>query len=434
MKNLFKIVAALAILVSFNSCIDEYGDKTYSGNVVLKIATPEITTATKSELTVSVKLFREYTGIFTNATLKVDSIFTDGTILTAPLSLEFGNYELQVANVIFNKEPIYVAVDDSDVRAIELDAATLIPLTNNVLANETTTFEVSTVLFNPDKDKVEYAENTIGAFLQLAEKEIGTVEGEVIAEAYSDTYGTVTSVTIKDVNGDELLLYGVFKISANRFEVGKMVKASGPKVTYKEVVQMSFAADAGHSIEVLGETEVPVETTPVPLFAGSDFNDWAAFTAALNSYGLTNAEQSADGGRDGSGAMHITGTIATSGYAFTVLGGSATLPANPTKITMYIKGTSSAKSLSCNLYYGESTYDKVNFGTITDASDLALTPVTGNNDYIGTIDTGGEWKKITIDISAMSGAFNTGSELNMFAVKFGKESNYDLYIDDITIE
>ncbi|MFV0365283.1 MAG: DUF6359 domain-containing protein [Mangrovibacterium sp.] len=646
MKNTFRIFAVLAVLVGFNSCIEEFGEQTYSGNVVLELSTPETVTAAAADLTVTVKLYREYTGVTTTTSVKVAEVSEDGaTITTAPLSLEIGNYELTMANVIYSKVPLYVAVDDSDERAIELDVETLIPMAKNVLGNETTTYGISTVLFDPDKDKITYdyvyaysftetlgedgwskagaegdkvwayssyngtnyasmtgnkgtassydewlispafdfsaaeakairfetaqgysngallkvfamdsadpatANKTELTFTLAPETTSGysafTASGDIDLSAitYTTVYfgfeyisnsGTTTfqvanfKATVDCTDGDGTdggdetedgdgtnanpyscgqvintiaqdktsawvkgyvvgnVVYGspntvvtdpsatgatdtniAIAESADETDMTKMVLvqlsgvdsdartnlglvATSGAIMGKEVklygTLENYFSQAGlkgiqttEQFEILeGDgTETPEETGSV-LFAGSNFNDWSAFTGNLNSFGLVSAGyavQSETGGLSGSSALHLNGTTAKNDYVFTALAGSTTLPANPTKITMYIKGTSSAKSLSCNLYYGESnTYDKVNFGTIEDASDLALTPTTGDNDYSGSIDTQGAWKKITIDISAMSGAFNTDAELSLFALKTGKESDYDLYIDNITIE
>ncbi len=537
MNNIYRILLAIVILFSFNACVEEYGETVYSGNVVLEITAPEEVATAAKDLKVVAKLYREYTNETQTIEFKVASV--EGTLITTEsISVEYGNYELTMENVIANKKPLYVAVDDTDNRAVDIDPAMLIPMAKNILANETTTYAISTVLFNSGEDEVIYGENTVGAFLALTDGTVGTVEGEVIAEDYNEEKTSVTSVTIKDVNGDELLLYGVFRISSDRFEVGKTVKATGEKTTYKDVAQMSFTADKGHSIEIIGGntednfsiekfmaledsivgtvegkiiaenfnssygtvTSVTIKdknndelllygifkissdryevgktvkatgqkityketvqmsftadkghsieiidegsagggntTDSSLLFAGSDFEDWTAFVASLNSFGLSYTEQSTSGGIDNSSAAHITGTTTTNAYAFTVLSGSIILPESYSKITMYIKGTTSAKSLSINLYYGESnTYAKANFGTINGSTDVTIDATTANNDYSGTINTNGEWVKVTIDLSKIDGfTFNTSSDLSMFAIKVGKESDYDLYIDNITIE
>lgn len=169
------------------------------------------------------------------------------------------------------------------------------------------------------------------------------------------------------------------------------------------------------------------------LFPGSDFEDWGAFTGALNSYGLISsgyAAQSATGGRNGSSALYLNGTPSGNDYVFTVLAGNGR-PASGSRIVFYIKGTS-AKSLSLNIYSGDgvaSGYYKFNVGNYTD--DMVISSSTTNS-YTGTINTGGQWAKITLDISGIP--LNTLSTDSYFALKVGKDEVYNLYVDDITIE
>lgn len=179
-------------------------------------------------------------------------------------------------------------------------------------------------------------------------------------------------------------------------------------------------------------------TTANLLFPGSDFEDWNAFIAAINSFGKKDyAIQSPTGGRDGSSALYINGTPAANDYVFTTTLAS-NITSNPTKIVFYVKGTA-AKSLSINIYRNTTNtgYDVFNLGTYS--SEAILEPAVingssgnGTNSYTGAIDTGGAWLKVTLDISTLDFAKTAGQ--NVFALKTGKEAAYDLYIDDITIE
>ena len=42
--------------------------------------------------------------------------------------------------------------------------------------------------------------------------------------------------------------------------------------------------------------------------------------------------------------------------------------------------------------------------------------------------------KVTLDISSIAGQINTTPGEDLFAMKFGSKSDYDLFVDDITIE
>lgn len=171
------------------------------------------------------------------------------------------------------------------------------------------------------------------------------------------------------------------------------------------------------------------------LFPGSDFEDWDAFLGALNSYGLTGSaytSQSNDG-RNGTKALYLNGTPSANGYVFT-----ATVPDGfsldgKSKIIFHIKGTA-AKSLSLNVYVGAGTtmgtdYKCYNLGTYSEPGTLEP---TSSNSYTGTIDTNGEWVKVTLNISDLT--INSTAGLNLFALKVGGTAAYDLLVDDITLE
>lgn len=165
------------------------------------------------------------------------------------------------------------------------------------------------------------------------------------------------------------------------------------------------------------------------LFTGSDFEDWSAFIGSLNSYGLlSHGVQSTTGGRNGSSALHITGSTSANEYLFTALAG-ASIPASATKIVLYLKGTATGKSLSLNVYSADATggYYKFNLGDCTGNTNLAA---SSQNSYTGSIDTGGQWIKVTLDITG----YNLNTTGNLFALKTSSSATYDLYVDDITFE
>ena len=173
----------------------------------------------------------------------------------------------------------------------------------------------------------------------------------------------------------------------------------------------------------------PPSASAVPLFAGHNFEDWSAFIAGLNEFGIKSyANQSAGTGRDGSASLHILGTPTANDYVFTSLAPS-NLPSNYSRITFYVKGTS-AKSISLNIYRADGTYYTFNLGTLS--GDTSLT-YAGNNQYTGTINTGGEWALIELDLSNVPDLNLSGSG-NIFALKTGKDAAYDLHFDNFTIE
>ena len=172
----------------------------------------------------------------------------------------------------------------------------------------------------------------------------------------------------------------------------------------------------------------PQPTTGELLFPGADFEDFAAFTGVLNSFGLKNyATEAAGAGRNGSTALHIKGTPAKNDYLFTAMNNAGKDFSGKTKISFYIKGTAAGKSISCNVYTDGGQYKAFNVGDVNNA-DVNVS-VAANNQYAGTI-TADDWVKVTLDITGLT--LPTSGDL--FAFKVGKEVAWDLYVADITIE
>lgn len=174
------------------------------------------------------------------------------------------------------------------------------------------------------------------------------------------------------------------------------------------------------------ETPQPDPEQPKLLFPGGDFEDWTAFTSNLNRYGLKNYATQADGGRSGK-AMLINGTPKGNDYVFTTVP-QAEGPTFGNTITFYIKGTS-GKSLSLNVYTSDGKYKAFNLGTVNGTSDVNL-EVAANNQYTGDINTQGEWVKVTLNISGLE----LSTTDNFFALKVGRGADFDLLLDDFTIE
>lgn len=166
------------------------------------------------------------------------------------------------------------------------------------------------------------------------------------------------------------------------------------------------------------------------VFTGSDFEDWNGFLGCLNSFGLlSHGVQSTTGGRNGSSALHISGSTTANQYLFTAEVSTPVIT-SATKIVLYLKGTATGKSLSFNVYSPGAPADgyyKFNLGVCNTDADLTSSATNG---YTGSIDTGGQWVKVTLDITGYS--LNTTGSL--FALKTGSGATYDLYVDDITFE
>lgn len=163
-------------------------------------------------------------------------------------------------------------------------------------------------------------------------------------------------------------------------------------------------------------------------FKGSDFENFADFTKSLNNYGLKSyATQDAGKGVSDSGALKISGTPAGNDYVFTA-NATETLPENIKEITFMINGKAD-KSLSVNLYKADGSSYKFNIGDLKKDSSIEM---TDNNNYAGTINTGGNYVKVSLDCKGLKD-LNKNSANNFIAIKVGKEAAYNLDIDDFKV-
>lgn len=174
--------------------------------------------------------------------------------------------------------------------------------------------------------------------------------------------------------------------------------------------------------------EEPVEPAEGLLFPGADFEDWSAFVGGLSSHGLKDYATQVDGGRNGSKAMHISGTPGGNDFVFTALVPEGFDPSSKNAIVFYMKGTA-GKSLSLNVYKAGGGYQAFNLAEYK--AERVVEPAA-NNQYVGEINTGGDWMKVVVDISSVDVITTVGESL--FAVKVGKDVAYDLLLDDFTLE
>lgn len=259
--------------------------------------------------------------------------------------------------------------------------------------------------------------------------------------------GTLTDVVKLTAEADQAWTAAVNSEAQGWLSLGE-ASGTGPKditltaqentATEARTATVTITAGGSASFEpiIVNVTQAGSTPTPPPsglLFPGSDFEDWAAFLGCLNSYGLKAYAVESTDGRNGSKALHINGTPTGNDYVFnaTVKEGYST--AGKSKIVFYIKGTS-AKTLSLNVYIGPNNvmgtdYKCFNLGDYS--AEATIAPSNANN-YDGTINTNGQWMKVTLDISTLTPNSTAGQ--NLFAVKVGKTAAYDLLIDDITLE
>ena len=176
-------------------------------------------------------------------------------------------------------------------------------------------------------------------------------------------------------------------------------------------------------------------------FNGSDFETWSDFTNSITSFGIKSyATQGLTKGYNGTSSLNITATPTANDYVFTVKPTAASYPSSIGSITFWVKGTS-GKSLSFNVYMANGTnYNVFNLKDFTTSATITPTAIqtsgnvgNGSNDYIGVIDTGGAWQKVTLDMSTITSVNVADNTKNFFALKVGKEVSYALDIDDVKV-
>ncbi|QTV06464.1 DUF5689 domain-containing protein [Faecalibacter bovis] len=181
-----------------------------------------------------------------------------------------------------------------------------------------------------------------------------------------------------------------------------------------------------------GQAELPTSAAKFP-FLGADFNNWADFLASANNFAYDPMVKEAAGqGINGSGALLIDGQRSANGFVFTTRPTVTDLPANPTKLHFWVKGTA-AKSLNIYLYKNDGTNYSFNVGSLTD-NKLVTENNGGNNSYTGTINTNGEWKVVQLDLEGLTDINTSNINGNFIAFRVGNNANYNLLVDNITIE
>lgn len=178
-----------------------------------------------------------------------------------------------------------------------------------------------------------------------------------------------------------------------------------------------------------GEPDAP-SASAVNLFAGSDFENWTSFLSSVNTFGLKPyATQGVGLGYNGTNSLQIKGTPTANDYVFTSVATTG-IPAVPKRITMYIKGTATGKSLSFNVYKAGGGFYVFNLGTFSTGATLG---VESANSYNGSINTNGQWRLVELTLTGIAD-INTTAGKDMFAIKTGNGGIYDVQIDNIKIE
>ena len=114
--------------------------------------------------------------------------------------------------------------------------------------------------------------------------------------------------------------------------------------------------------------------------------------------------------------------------------------------TLQVADNSGAKKVACIKVLGGSKRRYATVGDIIVVSVKEAIPhskvkkgevlqaVMTNSYAEGGIDTGGEWIQVTLDISSIASLINSTPGEDLFALKVGSKADYDLFVDDITIE
>ena len=267
-----------------------------------------------------------------------------------------------------------------------------------------------TAPFYVDEDKVSVS------YTALAQKTVGlTAEDTQAWTAVSDkAWLTVTPSGI----GSGTITFTADENTGAAREAKVTITATGtaPLRTIDVVVTQDAAPGAG----------------PQLLFPGSDFNDWSTFTGSIVG-GTTGAgvNESENGGRNGSGALLFTGTPGSTITMFTANIGNIE---GKTTISFWVNGTSAGnRTISITLNSGTSAIlHAFNLPTVGATSPVAATHGGTSPAYGGTMNTGGNWVQITMDISTLD--LSNVARMQIRAGSATAPNAYNILIDDIKIE
>ena len=183
-----------------------------------------------------------------------------------------------------------------------------------------------------------------------------------------------------------------------------------------------------------------VEDTPDPgsdpgdakwLFDGADCESETDFRAALGKQGLRSyAVISRDHVHPARGqVLSVVKRLNGNEYLLSFKGA---IPSGTKTISFLLKGISSARSLSVNVYSdqlganGQQSYVCYNLGEVG-SRDVVLLPEPRNL-YKGTINTRGQWIRVSLDVRSVDLSSQRGGE--SLAIKLGGASDIDLMLDD----
>lgn len=247
------------------------------------------------------------------------------------------------------------------------------------------------------------------------------------ASGYGDSFISSGNADLSEYAGQ--VIFVGFKYEGSDGGISTTIQLDNVSVT----ADGSNGGDDGDDDGNGGDNPNPPSSDATLAFAGADFENWQDFLDGLNQFGVKDyATQSNGSGVDGSASLQIsTDPSTTDGndYVFTATA-TDDLPTDYNKISFYMKGSSS-KSVSLNVYKSDGSFEAFNLG---DLSSDATIMVAENNQYNGTINTGGNWVLVSLDLSSLNDVNVTDSSGDILALKIGKNADYDLHFDNFTIE
>jgi len=278
--------------------------------------------------------------------------------------------------------------------------------------------------------------NYINKLLRLSDVEF--VEAGQTYYDKDNVIGGSTNRTIRDYFGSTLIFRtGSFAIYSGMTIPKKSGKVVGVMTKFNSDFQFVSRDERDLKLteDPLGDLQaITPGANAVGVFTGHDFEDWNDFIGGLTSQGIKSyATQGIGTGMEGSNSLHIQTSGTSNNELVFIARAHANLPANPSRIIFWMKGTS-AKSLSVSMYRADNPAQWVvfNIGSVTATKGITSSSA---NSYVGTINTGGEWVQIILDLGSAGVVLNTTDfNENFFGIRVGNNANYDLHFDNFLIE
>lgn len=211
----------------------------------------------------------------------------------------------------------------------------------------------------------------------------------------------------------------------------------------RRVATVTITPEVGDPLTI----SVSQDAGTIKVFPGSDFEDWNTFLDNVFPDILDFAKQSEmNTGVDGGRALSLSG-IGLEGTSSANIFRVKT-PANfslegKNRISFYVNGTATPRSLAVLLYYEENNYYYAyNLGSIT-TEDVVIEPTvgasatsSGKTSYTGTIDTQNKWIKVSLNVSPdkLIYGYRKAEGLTLMTLRLVGNTDFNLLVDDFIIE